>query len=178
MTKNLEYYLNLKYEIEIIPISESDGGGYLARIPQFGEMGMVGDGETPEEALNELNDYKQHAFKRYLDEGLEIPEPVIKDDSYNGKILLRVPKYLHRELSGYAQKNDTSLNQLIISLLSSALSFSSINDCVLKLETRILHLDHKLNELGYNKKNIFDSSDSQEIENYNKYNADDYKNAA
>jgi hypothetical protein len=49
--------------------------------------------------------------------GLEIPEPSIADD-YSGRILLRMPKYVHRRLAVQAQQEGSSLNQYILSLLS------------------------------------------------------------
>ena len=49
--QSLEYYLALPYAIEISPIPQDDGGGYCARLPQFGVAGIIGDGETIEEAL-------------------------------------------------------------------------------------------------------------------------------
>ena len=75
MKKDLEYYLNLPYKIEIEPIPEEEGGGYLARLPLFGRMGITGDGETIEEALSDLKDFKKRNFEHYLKEGREIPEP-------------------------------------------------------------------------------------------------------
>jgi predicted RNase H-like HicB family nuclease len=75
MEKNLDYYLSLPYKIEVIPIPEEEGGGYCARLPQFGVLGIVGDGETIEEALRDLEEAKRLRFDGYIREGLEIPEP-------------------------------------------------------------------------------------------------------
>lgn len=47
------------YEIEILTIPEELGGGYLARLPQFGELGIVGDGETKEEAVASMKKFKE-----------------------------------------------------------------------------------------------------------------------
>lgn len=40
---------NLAYAVIIEPLSASDGGGFLARVPDL--PGCFTDGETPEEAL-------------------------------------------------------------------------------------------------------------------------------
>jgi len=44
---------NIHYPIELIPIPEHEGGGWMARIPAFGDA-FVGDGEDPFEALKNL----------------------------------------------------------------------------------------------------------------------------
>lgn len=74
MNKDLNYYMGLGYIIEIIPIPESDGGGFMARLPQFGELGIVADGETMAEALENLEKYKKETFERFIAEGKKIPE--------------------------------------------------------------------------------------------------------
>ena len=43
-----------KYAVHISPIPEGIGGGFRATIPQLGEYAFVGDGETREEALLDL----------------------------------------------------------------------------------------------------------------------------
>jgi len=35
-------------------IPEKEGGGYVARLPQFGTSGIIGDDETAEESLTDL----------------------------------------------------------------------------------------------------------------------------
>jgi hypothetical protein len=34
--KDLNYFMNLRYKVEIVPLAEEGGGGYEARIPQLG----------------------------------------------------------------------------------------------------------------------------------------------
>jgi len=54
MKKDLDYYLGLSYKIEVIPILPADGGGYEANLPEVGRLAIVGDGETPAEAIADL----------------------------------------------------------------------------------------------------------------------------
>jgi predicted RNase H-like HicB family nuclease len=98
MKKTLQYYLHLPYKIEIESIPEEEGGGCIARLPQFGRLGIIGDGETPEEAVRDLNKNKEIRFKQYLDEGLAVPEPETEDKEYSGEFIVHVPKFLHKEL--------------------------------------------------------------------------------
>lgn len=107
--------MNLPYKIEINPISEHEGGGYEANIPQLGRMTMTGMGDTPAEALESLHDVKETVFTMWLEKNKPIPEPR-KDEnetSCNGKILLRISKELHRELIFNAKEQGLSLNSYL-----------------------------------------------------------------
>ncbi len=73
MENTLEFYLNIPYPIEVTEISEEDGGGILASIPALGKHAFLGDGDTIEEALRNLEDIKRYLFQRYLDRGIPIP---------------------------------------------------------------------------------------------------------
>jgi len=117
--RKLDYYLKLRYPVEIIPIPEEEGGGYIARMPQFGDA-IIGDGDTPEEALADLEEFKKERFRDFLETGKPIPEP--EKEEYSGRFVVRIPKYLHRALAEEAKKNRVSLNQFVTSLLAQAIS--------------------------------------------------------
>ena len=96
---------------------EYDGGGWLAGIPEL--KGYMSDGETPEEALKNIEEAKLAWMSTALKRGQTIPSPNLNDnDEYSGKFTLRLPKFLHKELSLAAQKDDISLNQYILSLVA------------------------------------------------------------
>lgn len=82
MKKNLDYYMGLPYPIEIVPIPESEGGGYTAQLPQLGRFAFVGDGETVEEAIADLENFKRERFAAYLEDGIEIPEPKSEQEDF------------------------------------------------------------------------------------------------
>ncbi len=71
--RDLNYYMLFPYKIEIEPFSEEDGGGFEALIPQLGRMTMTGAGETPQEALQCLEEVKETIFSMWLEEGFDIP---------------------------------------------------------------------------------------------------------
>ena len=118
MNKGLEYYLKLPYTIEVVPIPKSQGGGYMARLPEVGRFAIVGDGETIEEAIANLEDIKRELFSDYLEKDLQIPEPKEEREDYSGKFVIRIPKALHRQLSEDAKGNEISLNQHVTYLLT------------------------------------------------------------
>ena len=139
--KDINYYMKLKYKIEVAPIPEEDGGGYEARIPQLGREAFRGYGETIEEALDHLEIVKRDLFESYLKDGVPIPEPEKEEGRYSGRILLRVPIYLHKELSELARKEDISLNQLLNHLIERGLA--SLN---LKYEDNSISLTKQTNQ--------------------------------
>ena len=73
MEKNLDFYLNIPYPVEIVKIDPNEGGGILARIPMLGQHAFLGDGETIEEALANLENIKTYLFRKYLRQGVPIP---------------------------------------------------------------------------------------------------------
>lgn len=68
----LDYYLSLKYETEIVALPD---GGYEAKIPELGKEVFRGYGETIQEAILNLYRVKRDVFERYINEGINIPEP-------------------------------------------------------------------------------------------------------
>jgi antitoxin HicB len=119
--KTIEYYMSLDYPVEIRRIDPNDGGGYIATIPFLGAHAFVGDGETPQEAYDNLEAAKAEIFEDYISQGLPIPEPPAFEDyeDYSGKLVVRMPKELHARLASAAKQNNTSLNQFIVYALSS-----------------------------------------------------------
>ncbi|NLI11918.1 type II toxin-antitoxin system HicB family antitoxin [Pelotomaculum propionicicum] len=112
--KDIEYYLNLPYEIKLRRLAEDEGGGWLATIPDL--PGCMSDGETPEEALVNVEDAKKCWVETCLEIGHSIPEPITNE--YSGQLRIRIPKSLHRSLTERAKEENISLNQLIVYKLS------------------------------------------------------------
>jgi predicted RNase H-like HicB family nuclease len=108
--RDLNYYMSLKYKIEIEAIAPEDGGGWEAFIPQLGRLTMTGAGETPEEALQCLEEVKETIFTMCLEEGTPIPEPERSSESFSGRILFRTTRDMHRELVYTAKQQNVSLN--------------------------------------------------------------------
>ena len=56
-SKDLKYYLELNYPYQITKIDEADGGGFLIEVPML--KGCMSDGETVEEAYNNLEEARK-----------------------------------------------------------------------------------------------------------------------
>jgi predicted RNase H-like HicB family nuclease len=63
----------LEYAIVIEPLSDEDGGGYLARVPEL--AGCMSDGETPEDAATNVQDAIKAWIEAAQDLGHEVPVP-------------------------------------------------------------------------------------------------------
>ena len=118
MKKDFNYYMNLPYEISIKKVPEEMGGGHIASIPLLGEHRCRGYGKTIKQALNKLEEVKEDLFQDYLKKDYDILEPIKEEEQYSGKLILRIPKILHRILAQAAKENDISLNQYLVHLLS------------------------------------------------------------
>lgn len=98
--------------------------GYLALVPEL--PGCLTAGETPEEALELLRDAMAAWFTAAIESGRPIPEPAPPTTAdvapeggrYSGRLLLRMPKSLHRELADQAEREGVSLNQLVVAYLA------------------------------------------------------------
>ena len=113
MKKRLEKYMRLNYRMELI--EDPHEGGYVISYPDL--VGCLSCGETIEEAIENGKDAKQAWLTAAIEDGINIPEPVIVDD-YSGQLRLRMPKTLHKYLADKAREEGISMNQYCIYLLS------------------------------------------------------------
>lgn len=91
--------------------------GFLAEVPEL--PGLFTAGRTEVEAIALLQDAMAGWFESALAHGDPIPEPDPGPvGGYSGRILLRMPKTLHRRLAERANEEGVSLNQLAVSALS------------------------------------------------------------
>ena len=99
------------YAIMVEPLSEADGGGWLASVPAL--PGCLGDGDTPDAALADAKAAitEWHAAAKEL--GRDIPGP----DSL-GQWRQRVPRSLHEKLKIVAAREGVSLNDYVANVLA------------------------------------------------------------
>jgi len=95
--------------------SEEDDA-FIGRVLEF--PSLAAHGSTQAKALSEIRSVVQHAFEDLQDSGEEVPEPLNKRP-YSGKLNVRLPKYLHRQLAIEAAEEGVSLNQLISTKLAA-----------------------------------------------------------
>lgn len=118
-------YENTEYPIKLYKEYEEDDAYWVSEHPDL--PGCMTHGDTKEEAIANLDDAKLSWIYTALSRGMSIPEPGAKSDieDCSGRILLRLPKELHYRLLKKATDDDTSLNQELLFLISSALGANS-----------------------------------------------------
>jgi antitoxin HicB len=114
--KTLEDYLNTTYPFVVYPAEE---GGYVAEIEEL--PGCMTQAETLEELSERIENARRAWIQLAYENGMEIPLPRLEQD-YSGRFIVRLPKYLHRQLAEEAALEGASLNQFVVTLLSSAAS--------------------------------------------------------
>jgi len=120
---NLDDYLALDYPVEIRAIPDRLGGGYAACIPCLGRWAFYADGDTIEEAIGRLTEVKTALFEDMIQAGRKVPAPppIPEEeelDHFNGRVLVRMPSFLHSKLATHAEKSGSSLNQYLVAILA------------------------------------------------------------
>ncbi len=109
------YYAALEYPVELSRRDEEEESYWVCEIPDL--PGCVADGETPDEAIESLSEAKRLWIGARLEHGHRVPEPT-NARGYSGRLLLRMPKSLHRKLAAQSRREGSSLNMYVVSLLS------------------------------------------------------------
>ena len=95
--------------------SEEDKA-FIGRVLEFPSLAAHGSSQA--KALSEIRSVVQHALDDLEASGEEVPQPLNKR-LYSGKLNVRLPKYLHRQLAIEAAEEGVSLNQLISTKLAA-----------------------------------------------------------
>ena len=112
--KTLEYYMGLPYTVEVRRTEE----GYFAKVEELpGCMTWAG---SFEELGAMIEDAKKSWIADALDDGDPVPEPLGNAEEFSGKLNLRIPRTLHRDLARKAGRENVSLNQLMVTELGRA----------------------------------------------------------
>jgi antitoxin HicB len=119
---NLNYYLQLPYTVVL---KSEEAGGFFVEIEEL--PGCMSQGDTAEEALRTIQEAKQLWIETALENNIEIPIPLSKQE-YSGKFIVRIPKSLHKRIVTRANKEGVSLNQMVCMLLSGRISTQEIID--------------------------------------------------
>ena len=81
--KDIDYYLSLNYEIILRRMTSGEAGTpkrwFMAQICLVD--GLIAEGETPQEALDNLESVKRMAFELMLKQGKAIPEPEFETET-------------------------------------------------------------------------------------------------
>ena len=105
-------YLKKPYVRSVVP--EADGS-YGAEIIEF--PGCIAVGDTAAQALENLENVAESWLESTIARGQRVPDP-IENVGYSGKLVLRLPKTLHRKATHVAAREGVSLNQFIVTCIA------------------------------------------------------------
>jgi predicted RNase H-like HicB family nuclease len=123
-------YLNKPYARQLTP---DESGGYVATILEF--PGCIAEGDTPDEALENLNNAAESWIEAALAGGQYIRDP-IDFGGFSGKLALRLPRTLHRQAAELAELEKCSLNQLLVTAIALYVGGKPLADKIAELASR------------------------------------------
>lgn len=106
-------YLSEPYSRVLVP---DPSGGYFAEVLEL--PGCFSEGDTPEEAIKNVEEAMEGWIAAALDAGQSIPSPAATR-GYSGHVALRMPKSLHREAVRRAELDGVSLNQYLVTAIEA-----------------------------------------------------------
>lgn len=102
----------MKYPFRVYQTQVEAHVFWVAECPAL--KGCIGQGDTLEEAVAELEANEKSWLEVAQDCGIEIPAvPMEQINAFSGKLTLRVAPYVHQEAAELAKKQSISLNQYI-----------------------------------------------------------------
>jgi len=115
ISEKAEEILRKPYARMIFP---EDDGTFRGEVLEF--PGCIVSGESAPEALCNLEEAANSWVSAAIELGQTIPEPVDAANNFSGRLVLRIPKSLHKKSSLFAEREGVSLNQFIATSLSES----------------------------------------------------------
>jgi antitoxin HicB len=113
----VEEYTGLPYHLMLVRDGEDKGKPWTASVEEL--PGCTSHGKTSDEALDGIEAAMAKWIAVALEEGRDIPEPK-SATSHSGRLLLRMPRTLHADLTRASEREGVSLNQFITDVLAAA----------------------------------------------------------
>ena len=130
--RSAQDYLKKPYARILVP---AEDGTYAAELLEF--PGCFAQGDTPQQAIENLDAAAVAWIEAAIGQSQEIPEP-LATYGCSGKISLRIPRSIHKKALRLAQKDDISLNQFFASAIATRVGAEDILDRLLeKIEERL-----------------------------------------
>lgn len=104
-------------------MTPDESGGFIATIQEF--PGLIAEGDTAEEALRNLEKAAESWLEVAISHGQEIREPIDFEGS-SGKIALRIPRGLHKQVAELAELEDCSINQFLTAAIADYVSRTDV----------------------------------------------------
>ena len=110
IAKATEEYLKLDYEIVVRALAPDEGGGWFAYYKDF--KGVMGDGETPEEAIKDVRNAFAAFVQNAIDNGDKIPMPSSRHPKAV-RLNITIPQDELEKIDDYAKAHSMSRSGFI-----------------------------------------------------------------
>jgi antitoxin HicB len=118
----VEEYRSLPYHLMLVRDGEDKTKPWTASVEEL--PGCTAHGKSSDEALAGIEAAIAKWISVALEEGRDIPEPK-SATSHSGRLLLRMPRTLHADLTRASEREGVSLNQFITDVLAAAVVWRS-----------------------------------------------------
>jgi antitoxin HicB len=115
---SVEDYTSLPYHLLLVRDGEDKAKPWTASVEEL--PGCTSHGKTSDEALDGIEAAMAKWIGIALEEGRDVPEPK-SAATHSGRLLLRMPKTLHADLTRASEREGVSLNQFITDVLAAAI---------------------------------------------------------
>ncbi len=138
---SLDDLLSRQYPFRVIP--SRDGVDYVIEFPDL--PGCMTQVESLDDVGQVADEIRTLWIETAFEDGDAIPPPSYPEE-YSGKVLVRMPRSLHRRLVESANREGVSLNQTIITILSSGEAAALMSRRLDMLEDRLNSIDAGLHD--------------------------------
>jgi predicted RNase H-like HicB family nuclease len=112
------------YSHVVSPIDAANGGGLLFTMPDI--PGFMADGATEMQAIADGREAVVTTVSAMVDMGQEVPAPAFNAQDFtpasaSGKVLARLPRAMHLQLTARAKPAGVSLNSLVLAFIAEGL---------------------------------------------------------
>lgn len=115
VTAQIAEYMQRPYLMEVV----WDDDYFAATFPEL--PGLVAAADTWGELAQKVADAKESYFEAALEAGLPIPEPGDSAEPASGRVLLRLPRTLHRLATRAAARDGVSVNTFLVAAIAREL---------------------------------------------------------
>ena len=119
------------YKFNVYPLSEEDGGGFYAEVPEL--PGCIASAATLEETMELLKEAIESWIEVSKEKGKNIPKATYyaMDDSLpSGRFGVRISRTSHKKLLEIAKEENISLNALVCKFLDQMIAANGIDDII------------------------------------------------
>jgi antitoxin HicB len=123
---------------------------YVAFLKEIPEASLHEYGKSRKAAIDNLEDQFEELKQELLKKGEKLPEPEgeKEEEYYSGKLVLRLPRWLHRKVSELSETEGVSLNSYLVNQLIRNVTIDEVVKPFRKMQYEIY------TEIFYNRDNM------------------------